>query len=89
MSILFTITGILFALLIAFLFSFNKKLLILKTVYNDNYSSLTRIIYDAYDDRLNYINYTRSFFEGLIKISNAGINFVLVICKITTVRHFS
>ena len=63
MSILFTITGILFALLIAFLFSFNKKAIDFKTVYNDNYSSLTRIIYDAYDDRLNYINYTRVVFR--------------------------
>lgn len=77
MSILFTFTGILFALFIAFLFSFNRKAINFKKPAI--MLALQIIIVLCMMNTtigLNILTTLGSFFEGLINISNAGINFV-------------
>lgn len=77
MSILFTITGILFALLIAFLFSFNKKAIDFKKPFIMIIIQVLLVLFMMHTTiGLTILTTLGSFFEGLIKISNAGINFV-------------
>ncbi len=63
MNILFAITGIAFALFVAFLFSFDRKNVRLqKDVNNDIYSSVDRVIYDEHNDWFDNFNCTRFIF---------------------------
>lgn len=77
MSILFTFTGILFALLIAFLFSFNRKSINLKKPAIMLAIQIIIVLFMMNTTiGLNILTTLGAFFEGLINISNAGINFV-------------
>ncbi len=63
MNILFAITGIAFALFVAFLFSFDRKNIdFKKNVNNDIYSSVDCVIYDEYNDWFNNLNCIRFIF---------------------------
>lgn len=77
MSILFTFTGILFALFIAFLFSFNRKAINFKKPAIMLALQIIIVLFMMNTTiGLNILTTLGSFFEGLINISNAGINFV-------------
>lgn len=77
MSILFTFTGILFALFIAFLFSFNRKAINFKKPAIMLAIQIIIVLFMMNTTiGLNILTTLGSFFEGLINISNAGINFV-------------
>lgn len=77
MSILFTFTGILFALLIAFLFSFNRKSINFKKPAIMLAIQIIIVLFMMNTTiGLNILTTLGAFFEGLINISNAGINFV-------------
>ena len=77
MSILFTFTGILFALLIAFLFSFNRKGINFKKPAIMLAIQIIIVLFMMNTTiGLNILTTLGAFFEGLINISNAGINFV-------------
>ncbi|MGJ5718816.1 NupC/NupG family nucleoside CNT transporter [Staphylococcus equorum] len=77
MSILFTFTGILFALFIAFLFSFNRKAINFKKPAIMLAIQIIIVLFMMNTTMgLNILTTLGSFFEGLINISNAGINFV-------------
>ena len=82
MNILFAITGIAFALFVAFYSVLIVKHRLQKDVNNDIYSSVDCVIYDEHNDWFNNLNCIRLIFEGLINVSKAGINFVLEIYKI-------
>ena len=82
MNILFAITGITFALFVAFYSVLIVKHRLQKDVNNDIYSSVDCVIYDEHNDWFNNLNCIRLIFEGLINVSKAGINFVLEIYKI-------
>lgn len=63
MNILFAITGIAFALFVAFLFSFDRKNIdFKKDVNNDIYSSVDCVIYDEHNDWFNNLNCIRLIF---------------------------
>ena len=76
MNILFAITGIAFALFVAFYSVLIVKHRLQKDVNNDIYSSVDCVIYDEHNDWFNNLNCIRLIFEGLINVSKAGINFV-------------
>jgi nucleoside permease NupC len=66
MNILFAITGIAFALFVAFLFSFDRKNIDFKKtlimIFNDIYSSVDCVIYDEHNDWFNNLNCIRLIF---------------------------
>ncbi|WP_353418437.1 nucleoside transporter C-terminal domain-containing protein [Staphylococcus delphini] len=77
MSILFTITGILFALLIAYLFSFDRKNIdFKKPAIMLGVQVLLVLFMMNTTIGLTILTSLGSFFEGLINVSKAGINFV-------------
>ncbi|KRG08451.1 NupC/NupG family nucleoside CNT transporter [Staphylococcus sp. NAM3COL9] len=77
MSILFTFTGISFALFIAFLFSFNRKDINFKKPAIMLAIQIIIVLFMMNTTiGLNTLTTLGTFFESLINISNAGINFV-------------
>ncbi|MDG0843872.1 NupC/NupG family nucleoside CNT transporter [Staphylococcus equorum] len=77
MSILFTFTGVLFALFIAFLFSFNRKAIDFKKPAIMLSIQIVIVLFMMNTTiGLTILTTLGSFFEGLINISNSGINFV-------------
>lgn len=77
MSILFAITGILFAIAIAYLFSFNRKQVdFKKTIIMLIVQVIIVLFMMNTSIGLSLLKAVGSFFEGLINISKAGIDFV-------------
>ncbi|WP_436854301.1 NupC/NupG family nucleoside CNT transporter [Staphylococcus caeli] len=77
MSVLFAFTGILFAIFIAFLFSFNRKAINFKKPVVMLGIQIILVLFMMNTSLgLKILITLGSFFEGLINISNAGITFV-------------
>lgn len=77
MSILFAALGILFALTISFIFSFNRKAIqYKKTIMMLAIQVLIVLFMMNTSIGLNILKVLGDFFEGLMNISNAGIQFV-------------
>lgn len=77
MSILFAITGILFAIAIAYLFSFNRKQVdFKKTIIMLIVQVIIVLFMMNTSIGLSLLKAVGGFFEGLINISKAGIDFV-------------
>ncbi|MBG1559127.1 NupC/NupG family nucleoside CNT transporter, partial [Staphylococcus aureus] len=77
MNILFAITGIAFALFVAFLFSFDRKKIDFKKTLIMIFIQVLIVLFMMNTTiGLTILTALGSFFEGLINISKAGINFV-------------
>ncbi|HIH0693245.1 TPA: NupC/NupG family nucleoside CNT transporter [Staphylococcus aureus] len=77
MNILFAITGIAFALFVAFLFSFDRKNIDFKKTLIMIFIQVLIVLFMMNTTiGLTILTALGSFFEGLINVSKAGINFV-------------
>ncbi|HDH5070588.1 TPA: NupC/NupG family nucleoside CNT transporter, partial [Staphylococcus aureus] len=77
MNILFAITGIAFALFVAFLFSYDRKNIDFKKTLIMIFIQVLIVIFMMNTTiGLTILTALGSFFEGLINVSKAGINFV-------------
>lgn len=77
MSILFTILGVIFALFIAFLFSFNRKAINYKKTIILLVIQIVIVLFMMNTTiGINVLKILGDFFEGLINISKSGIDFV-------------
>ena len=76
MSIIFTFLGIVFALLVAYIFSFNRKAIDIKPIIMIAIQIVLVLFMMNTSIGLNLLTAMSTFFEGLMNISKEGIEFV-------------